>query len=117
MKEIIREMKLDILEGKYKCTNAYQIPDNPSDWNPCPICGLRPLIWEFDNGRATACGCGKDEYDHFSVHAESIMSVVKRCDGSCFEYESTQLNYNWNYWACTEYNKYSHEMLKKQGKW
>lgn len=27
------------------------------DWLPCPRCGLRPLVWEFDNGRVTAWGC------------------------------------------------------------
>lgn len=36
--------------------------------------------WEFDNGRATACGCGTDCYSHWSVQAESIMSVIKRSD-------------------------------------
>lgn len=27
------------------------------EWLPCPRCGLRPLVWEFDNGRVTAWGC------------------------------------------------------------
>ena len=48
------------------------------EWLPCPRCGLRPLVWEFDNGRSTACGCGTDGYCHWSVRAESIMSVIKR---------------------------------------
>lgn len=43
---------------KYKCIDAYEEPENPMEWLPCPRCGLRPLVWEFDNGRATACGCG-----------------------------------------------------------
>lgn len=65
---------------KYKCINAYEEPENPMEWLPCPRCGLRPLVWEFDNGRATACGCGTDCYSHWSVQAESIMSVIKRSD-------------------------------------
>lgn len=65
---------------KYKCIDAYEEPENPMEWLPCPRCGLRPLVWEFDNGRATACGCGTDCYSHWSVQAESIMSVIKRSD-------------------------------------
>lgn len=45
---------------KYKCIDAYEEPENPMEWLPCPRCGLRPLVWKFDNGRATACGCGTD---------------------------------------------------------
>lgn len=65
---------------EYKCTDVYKKPENPTEWLPCPRCGLRPLVWEFDNGRATACGCGTDCYSHWSVQAESIMSVIKRSD-------------------------------------
>lgn len=42
---------------KYKCIDAYEKPENPMEWLPCPRCGLRPLVWEFDNGRVTAWGC------------------------------------------------------------
>lgn len=65
---------------EYKCTDVYKKPENPTEWLPCPRCGLRPLVWEFDNGRFTACGCGTDCYSHWSVRAESIMSVIKRSD-------------------------------------
>lgn len=73
---------------EYKCTDVYKKPENPTEWLPCPRCGLRPLVWEFDNGRATACGCGTDCYSHWSVQAESIMSVIKRSHkiGSIFKY-------------------------------
>ena len=34
-------------------------------WLVCPNCNLKPLVWEFNNGRSTACGCGENEYNHF----------------------------------------------------
>lgn len=64
---------------------------------------LRPLVWEFDNGRATACGCGTDCYSHWSVQAESIMSVIKRSDNgkSAEAYDIDELKNNWNHWVRT----------------
>lgn len=49
---------------EYKCIDVYKKPENPMEWLPCPRCGLRLLVWEFDNGRSTACGCGTDCYRH-----------------------------------------------------
>lgn len=88
---------------KYKCIDAYKEPENPMEWLPCPRCGLRPLVWEFDNGRATACGCGTDCYSHWSVQAESIMSVIKRSDNgkSAEAYDIDELKNNWNHWVRT----------------
>lgn len=78
-------------------------PENPMEWLPCPRCGLRPLVWEFDNGRFTACGCGTDCYSHWSVRAESIMSVIKRSDNgkSAEVYDIDELKNNWNHWVRT----------------
>nr|DAK09690.1 MAG TPA: TFIIB-TERMINAL DOMAIN, TFIIB, TRANSCRIPTION INITIATION [Caudoviricetes sp.] len=53
-----------MITKEYKCVDAYEEPENPMEWLPCPRCGLRPLVWEFDNGRSTACGCGTDCYCH-----------------------------------------------------
>lgn len=88
---------------EYKCTDVYKKPENPTEWLPCPRCGLRPLVWEFDNGRATACGCGTDCYSHWSVQAESIMSVIKRSDNgkSAEAYDIDELKNNWNHWVRT----------------
>ena len=88
---------------KYKSIDAYEEPENPMEWLPCPRCGLRPLVWEFDNGRATACGCGTDCYSHWSVQAESIMSVIKRSDNgkSAEAYDIDELKNNWNHWVRT----------------
>jgi len=41
IKREIREMKINILEGKYMCTDAYSIPEKPMMWEPCPTAGPR----------------------------------------------------------------------------
>lgn len=81
---------------------------NPEDWEPCPVCGLRPKVWEFDNGRFTMCACMDAEdphnmYRHFSIRAESVMSVVHRSPTgtSAAEYDVDGLRKNWNEWAKT----------------
>ena len=117
MMQITRDIKIDILLGKYKCISSYKIPKKPELWSNCPNCGLIPLVWEFDNGRATACGCGKNEYDHFSIWAESIMSHVKRNGGSALNYNSNKLMINWNHWVETGIELESREELLKEGKW
>lgn len=94
---------LAMIAEEYKCIDAYKKPENPMEWLPCPRCGLRPLVWEFDNGRATACGCGTDCYSHWSVQAENIMSVIKRSDNgkSAEAYDIDELKNNWNHWVRT----------------
>lgn len=99
----INSVGLAMIAEEYKCIDAYKKPENPMEWLPCPRCGLRPLVWEFDNGRATACGCGTDCYSHWSVQAESIMSVIKRSDNgkSAEAYDIDELKNNWNHWVRT----------------
>jgi hypothetical protein len=115
--QLERNIKLDMIEGKYKCISAYKIPKNVEDWFDCPNCGLKPLVWEYNNGRSTGCGCGKNEYDHFSIHSESIMSHVTRNEGSALNYNSNKLMINWNYWVSTGRELEPREQLLKQGKW
>lgn len=117
MVDIERDIKLDILLGKYKAISAYKIPTNVDLWEECPNCGLRPLIWEFDNGRSTACGCGSNEYDNFSICAESIMSYVTRNNGSAIGYNSNNLMNNWNHWVMTGEEKDNKEFLRELGRW
>lgn len=99
----INSVGLAMIAEEYKCIDAYKKPENPMEWLPCPRCGLRPLVWEFDNGRATACGWGTDCYSHWSVQAESIMSVIKRSDNgkSAEAYDIDELKNNWNHWVRT----------------
>lgn len=112
-----RDMKIDLLQGRYKATSAYKIPDRPSEWLECPNCNLKPLTWEFNNGSSTACGCGENEYRHFSIHTESIMSWVTRHNGSALDYPSDGLRDNWNHWCKTGEIRESFEYLKLLGRW
>ena len=101
----------------YQCTDAYKLPEN-GDWSSCPHCNLVPKVWRFDNGLHTACGCGNSQYDHFSVRAESIMSVHKRTSGKGMDkYNSDQLRMNWNEYCSTMINPCSHGDLNLEGKW
>ena len=86
---------------QYKAIDAYKKVKNPKYWNSCKGCGLIPLVWEFNNGRSTACGCGENEYNHHSIHAESIMSFVTRNNGSAMGYNQDALRMNWNQWVQT----------------
>lgn len=93
----------DTPRSLYKCIEAYEEVENPREWLPCPRCGLRPLVWEFNNGRSTACGCGTNRIVHWSVRAESLMSVIKRSDSgqSAMAYDVNELRDNWNHWVRT----------------
>lgn len=114
---IERDIKLDIIEGRYKAISAYKIPDNIDEWLECPNCGLKPLVWVFNNGSSTACGCGENEYRHFSIWTESIMSHIKRNNGSVLNYNSNKLMINWNHWVRTGEELESRDYLLKQNRW
>jgi hypothetical protein len=115
--QIKRDVNIDVILGKYKCISAYKVPNNVEEWENCPNCGLKPLTWEYNNGRSTACGCGKNEYDHFSIVAESIMSYVTRNNGSALDYKTHELKDNWNYWANTGFFIETYSGLREKGMW
>ena len=85
----------------YKTIGAYKFPDDVDEWLECPVCNVKPKIWVFDNGKSTGCGCGENEYRHFSIVAESIASYIKRNNGSLLGYKSDELKHNWNHWVKT----------------
>lgn len=35
----------------------------PEKWNTCPLCGQKPRVWIFDNGRYAKCLCSREKYD------------------------------------------------------
>lgn len=115
--QLIRDIKISIVQGKYKCISAYTIPNDIQDWKNCRNCGLKPLTWTFNNGASTACGCGENEYKHFSIHTESIMSHIKRNDGSALHYDSNKLLYNWNHWVEKNEELETHKLLIENGRW
>lgn len=101
---------------RYLCIDAYKDPENQADWLDCPNCGIKPRVWVFDNGRSTACGCGNNIYDHFSIRAESIMSHAKRHNGSIMDYDSGELMKNWNHWVKTGEFLFVNN-YEKDGRW
>jgi len=87
--------------SSHNCIDVFKKPEG-GKWINCPNCGLEPLVWEFDNGRKTACGCWRSKYFQHSVLAESILSVHKRTNGKQMnEYDSDALRKNWNHWCKT----------------
>lgn len=102
--------------GWHYCIDAYEDPEG--EWADCPCCGLKPKTWVFDNGRSTACGCWESKYYHFSINAESIMSVHKRTDGKKMtEYDSDELRKNWNHWCKTGEVLFEHASKRDDGRW
>ena len=102
---------------KYKAIGAYKKVKDPQWWLRCKDCQLIPLVWEFNNGRSTACGCGKNEYVHHSIHAESIMSYVTRNDGSALGYNTSELRMNWNQWVKTGQDIFKEQKKKNDKLW
>lgn len=117
IKIIIRDIKIDIILDKYKCISAYKIPNDVEKWLKCPNCGLYPLTWEFNNGSSTGCGCGKNEYDKFSIYTESVISYGKRNNFNFTNYDSDKLRKNWNHWVLTNEELEKREDLLSEGKW
>lgn len=103
----------------YNAINSYVEVDNPDEWLNCPNCGLKPIVWEFDNGRSTACSCGKNDYTHFSIYAESISSVMTNSDnGKSFaDYDSDELKNNWNHWVQTGEILFRNGQYSETGRW
>lgn len=85
----------------YQAIGVYEDPPAEETWERCPRCHSLPKIWTFDNGRSTACKCGRSECDHWSIHAESILSFVKHNHGSCAGYDDDELRKNWNRYCAT----------------
>lgn len=97
----------------YSCYDFYKPVKDPNAWLKCPICKLKPLIWEFDNGRQTACGCGMSPADHVIIYAASMNSIYNKdynivyaeSEGSTSarkkEYDPEELKNNWNHWCET----------------
>jgi hypothetical protein len=80
-----------------ECIDSYKSPDDGKYWAKCIKCEQVPKVWEFDNGRYTACGCWESKYRHWSVCAESIGSVYTRIKkGEDTNYDFDGLRKNWN---------------------
>lgn len=102
MKKVYRYYNGDD-DWRYKAIHAYKKVENVLQWEICPNRGLFPMVWVFDNGRSTACGCGENEYRHPSIYAESIRSVMEHSYNgqSAIAYDFDELRKNWNHWCKT----------------
>jgi len=100
----------------YDLIDSYVIPKNTEEWLNCPRCGLKPKVWEFDNGSSTGCGCHNSKYDHLSIHAECIGSVLRRTGGFA-EFNDNELRDNWNHWVVTGEELFLHAGLRKDNKY
>lgn len=58
-------------------TNAFKIPSDPSKWDHCPTCQLRPKIWEFDNGMHAKCCCS-GMYEESQAEFEGPFPYYRR---------------------------------------
>lgn len=103
-------------DGRYKPV------EDPQEWEECPKCGFKPLIWEFDNGRFTACGCGEGDYEknHLTIRAESIGSYLNRLETyksnkykSWYDEYNEELKNNWNTY-CETGDTQAFDRKKKQ---
>lgn len=84
----------DELRWSYAVIDAYVPVPEGKDWATCPRCGVRPRIWEFDNGRFAKCRCS-GKWDPASVSAISIGAVWRR-DQNTAAYDNDELRKNWN---------------------
>lgn len=75
--------------------NAYEPIQYHKGWKKCKRCHEIPRIWEFNNGNNAKCRCG-DLYDPAPAISESILSYVKRNNGSALDYDHDALRKAWN---------------------
>ena len=80
---------------KYHVIDAYKpVPEN-EEWFICKICGFKPLIWIFDNGRYAKCQC-QGKYEGANVSAIDVISYSKENNGSVIGYDFDLLRKKWN---------------------
>jgi hypothetical protein len=95
-KGIEKKYGYDDYRWEYMSFDFYEIPEEPEKWNPCPECGLRPKIYEFDNGRFAHCICGESRYKHkHEVSAKPIGDYVRETGGFS-GFDRDELRRNWN---------------------
>lgn len=86
------------------CIDAFKQPKDQDKWNACPKCGLKPLVWVFDNGEHTACGCWENRYKHFDVQADETIGDVVRRTGGFNGYDEDAHRRKWNAY-CENYKE------------
>lgn len=111
-----KDAKIFKLRCTYDLIHSFIFPNDTNDWLECPICHAKPKVWIFDNGRTASCKCHNTTYDHFSIHAQSIMSHYKN-DGNTANYNPHELKENWNHWVKTGEILFQHAGKRTDGRW
>lgn len=75
--------------------DAYKPIQDHKGWKKCKVCKEIPRIWEFNNGSHAKCRCSY-KYDESRASSESILSYVKRNNGSALNYDHDGLRKAWN---------------------
>jgi hypothetical protein len=77
-------------------TPDFYLPlDDPTGWQPCPLCLQLPRVWVFDNGNYARCLCAKSRYGANQAEAPSIIEAMHKSGLSYDEYR-TLLRDAWN---------------------
>lgn len=88
------------MSWRHAVIDAYEPLEDVTGWERCPRCGEHPRVWQFDNGSHASCKCG-ERYRPSLARAESILSFVRRNNGSCLGYPDNELRDRWNEYART----------------
>ena len=64
------------------------------EWLNCPNCGIKPFVWEFDNGRFAECDCG-EQYKRESASAIAVLTYYKE-HNTMIGFPGDELRVNWN---------------------
>lgn len=67
---------------------------DPEKWINCPICGIKPFVWEFDNGRYAECDCG-EEYHRENASAIAALPYYNKHQ-TLVDFPDKELRNNWN---------------------
>ena len=79
----------------FHAIDAYKPVPEDEDWKPCPNCEVVPRIWQFNNGEHATCWC-TELYEESQARAESVLSFMKRNNGSLLNYDGDALRKAWN---------------------
>lgn len=95
----------------YGCDqDYYREVKNPSMWQPCPICKVKPLVLILDNIAITSCCCVGTREHH--IRCESLISRQNRKSDDRGKPTEEILCEHWNHWVETGEDLFKEEYQK-----